>query len=139
VFKKIMTPVDLAHLKDLQRALQCTADLARHYDAEVVFVGVTAPTPSSVAHTPEEYGRKLDAFAREQSETHGISASAQTVIGHDPTTDVDDALLRATRDTGADLVVMASHMPNVLDYIWPSNGGKIAEHAKCSVLVVRGA
>jgi len=51
---------------------------------------------------------------------------------------VDDALLKASRDTGADLVVMASHMPSVLDYIWPSNGGKIAEHAKCSVMVVRG-
>ncbi len=138
MFKKIMTPVDLAHLKDLQRSLKCSADLAKLYGAEVVFVGVTTPTPSSLAHTPEEYAKKLDAFAEEQAGALGIKASAQMVIGHDPTTDVDDALLRATRDTGADLVVMASHMPNVLDYIWPSNGGKIAEHAKCSVLVVRG-
>ena len=50
------------------------------------------------------------------------------------------ALLRSLRlsGTGADLVVMQSHVPGLMDYIWPSNGGKVAGHAKCSVLVVRG-
>ncbi|NND41526.1 MAG: universal stress protein, partial [Silicimonas sp.] len=55
----------------------------------------------------------------------------------DPTTEVDDALVRAIDETGADLVVMASHVPNVMDHIWPSKGGKQAQHAKCSVMVVR--
>lgn len=50
---------------------------------------------------------------------------------------MDDILLKAVKDTGADLVVMASHVPNIMDYVWPSNGGKIAEHAECSVMVVR--
>jgi nucleotide-binding universal stress UspA family protein len=137
VFKKIMTPVDLAHQGDLKKALQCTADLAKHYGAEVVYVGVTAATPSSTAHNPEEYSEKLDAVAKDQADQHGINATAKTVVSHDPSTDVDDALLRSVKDTGADLVVMASHVPNVLDYIWPSNGGKMAEHAKCTVMVVR--
>ncbi|WP_101068005.1 universal stress protein [Roseovarius salinarum] len=138
MFNKIMTPVDLAHEGDLAKALQCTADLAKHYDAEVHFVGVTTGTPSATAHNPQEYKGKLAEFAKAQADKHGIRATADPVIAHDPTTDVDDALLRAIDDTGADLVVMQSHMPNILDYIWPSNGGKIAEHAKCSVLVVRG-
>jgi nucleotide-binding universal stress UspA family protein len=137
VFKKIMTPVDLAHQDHLEKALQCTADLAKHYGAEVVFVGVTASTPSAMAHNPAEYAQKLDAFVEAQSAKHGISGSSLPIVSHDPTTDVDDALLKATRDTGADLVVMASHLPSVFDYIWPSNGGKIAEHAKCSVFVIR--
>ncbi|SHL64947.1 Nucleotide-binding universal stress protein, UspA family [Roseovarius litoreus] len=138
MFKKIMTPVDLAHQGDLQKALAVTADLAKHYGASVVFVGATSSTPSSTAHTPEEYRDKLEAFARDQGAAHGFEASADMVIAHDPTTDVDDVLLKAVRDTGADIVVMQSHMPNILDYVWPSNGGKIAEHAKVSVFVVRG-
>lgn len=138
MFKKIMAPVDLAHQGDLQKALKCAADLARHYSAEVVYVGVTAATPSATAHNPEEFQSKLDSFVQGQADTHGIKASSDMVVSHDPTSDVDDALLRAVGDTGADLVVMASHVPNVLDYIWPSNGGKLAEHAACSVLVVRG-
>jgi len=138
MFKKIMTPVDLSHQGDLQKALAVTADLAKHYGASVVFVGATSSTPSSTAHTPEEYRKKLEAFAKDQSEAHGFEASADMVIAHDPTTDVDDVLLKAVRETGADIVVMQSHMPNILDYVWPSNGGKIAEHAKVSVFVVRG-
>ncbi|EDM71143.1 UspA domain protein [Roseobacter sp. AzwK-3b] len=138
MFKKIMTPVDLAHQGDLQKALAVTADLAKHYGASVVFVGATSSTPSATAHTPEEYRKKLEAFAKDQSEAHGFEASADMVIAHDPTTDVDDVLLKAVRETGADIVVMQSHMPNILDYVWPSNGGKIAEHAKVSVFVVRG-
>ncbi|KRS10506.1 universal stress protein UspA [Roseovarius atlanticus] len=137
MFKKIMAPVDLAHKDRLEKALQCTADLAKHYGAEVVFVGVTTSTPSSVAHSPEEYGEKLDAFANEQSQAHGFTALGKALLSHDPSSDVDDVLLKATADNNVDLVVMASHLPNVMDYVWPSNGGKIAEHAKCSVMVVR--
>ncbi|MGK7652807.1 universal stress protein [Roseovarius sp. B08] len=137
MFKKIMAPVDLAHKERLEKALKCTGDLAKHYGAEVVFVGVTTTTPSSTAHTPKEYGEKLDAFAREQAQTHGITATGQALVSHDPSSDVDDVLLKATKDNDVDLVVMASHVPNIMDYVWPSNGGKIAEHANCSVMVVR--
>ncbi|QYX57949.1 universal stress protein [Roseovarius sp. SCSIO 43702] len=138
MFKKIMVPVDLAHKEDLGKALNCARDLARHYGAEIVYVGVTTTTPSQTAHNPKEYQSKLDAFAQEQARDGDITASAKMLLSHDPRSDVDDVLLKAVGDTGADLVVMASHMPNILDYVWPSNGGKIAEHAKCSVMVVRG-
>lgn len=132
-----MVPVDLAHVDHLDKALTCAADLAKHYGAKVVFVGVTSPSPSKIAHNPKEYGQKLQAFADEQGKSRGHDAEAHPVVSHDPSTDVDDALMKAVDETGADLVVMQSHMPDVLDYIWPSNGGKIAEHAKVSVMVVR--
>jgi nucleotide-binding universal stress UspA family protein len=137
VFSTIMTPVDLAHQEQLEKSLKCTADLARHYNAKVVFVGVTANTPSSVAHTPEEYADKLGKFAAGQGELHGYDAAAHAVTSHDPAADLEDKLLHAVSDTGADLVVMASHVPGLAEHFWPSNGGKIAAHAKASVLVVR--
>ena len=139
MFKKIMTPVDLAHLGDLDKALQCSADLARHYGADITYVGVTAATPSATAHNPAEYAKKLADFADQQEEKHGVQTTAHSMISHDPTTDLDDALLAAVDETGADLVVMASHLPDLIDYIWPSNGGKIATHAACSVMVVRNS
>lgn len=138
MFSKIMTPVDLTHQDQLQRALRCSADLSRHYGAPVVYVGVSAKTPSPVAHTPSEFAGKLAAFASAQAKLHGVEASSHAVFCADPTTDVDDALLEAVDETGADLVVMASHIPTALDHVWPSNGGKVAEYAKASVLVVRG-
>lgn len=137
MFNKIMAPVDLAHAEKLGTALDCAADLAKHWGIPVVYVGVTSSAPSKSARTPEEFGQKLGAFAEQQAAKHGIETSPHTAIAHDPTTEIDDALMRAIGETDADLVVMASHVPNVMDHFWPSNGGKLAEHAKCSVMVVR--
>jgi nucleotide-binding universal stress UspA family protein len=46
-------------------------------------------------------------------------------------------LMAAIGELSTDLVVMASHVPNIADYLWPSNGGKIASHATASVMIVR--
>ncbi len=137
MFKKIMAPVDLEHLQTLGRALDCAADLAKHYGLPITYVGVTSPGPTPIAPNPDAFGKKLEAFVASEAEKHGVEASAHAPIAHDPITEVDDALLRAIDETGADLVVMASHVPGLIEYIWPSNGGKIASHAACSVLLVR--
>ena len=137
MYKRIMVPVDLAHLTRLDKALATARDLAGHYKAEVVYVGVSAATPSSIAHGPADFEQKLTDFAASQAETGGIAASAHAVTSHDPAIDLDPTLLKAVEDTGADMVIMASHIPNITDYIWPSNGGAVAGHAKVTVMVVR--
>ena len=137
MFDKIMVPVDLAHADRLEKALKAAGDLGRHYDAPLVYVGVGSATPSSVAHTPEEFAQKLDDFAKGQAESHGVAAEAHAITTHDPAIDLDRTLMKAVDEVGADLVVMASHIPNVTDHIWPSNGGTIAGHAKVSVMIVR--
>ncbi len=137
MFQRIMAPVDLAHLDDLERALRCAGTLARQFGAHVTYVGVTSHVPNEVAHNREEFERKLSDLARREAEAYGIESDVRVEIAHDPRAEIDRALMRAIRETDADLVVMASHDPSVVDYIWPSNGGKIAEHADCSVMVVR--
>ena len=61
VFKKIMVPVDLAHLDKLERALDVASDLAKHYQASVCFVGVTSPQPSAAGERPPQASRRADA------------------------------------------------------------------------------
>jgi nucleotide-binding universal stress UspA family protein len=139
VFKKIVVPVDLVRLEQLDRALCAAADLARQYGASLGYIGVTPATPSEIAHTPEEYARKLAAFASGQAETHGIRAEALAYVSHDPAIDMTRTLLDAVAESGADLVVMASHIPNLADHLWPSHGGTIASRAGVSVFIVRPA
>ena len=137
MFKRIMVPVDLTHADKIDKALDVAGDLAAHYGATLVYVGVTAPAPSPIAHTPQEYAEKLAVFAAEKGKAHGAEAESRAYTSHDPAIDLDDTLLQAVKETGADLVVMASHIPNVTDYIWPSNGGAIATHSDATVMVVR--
>jgi len=139
MFTRILAPVDLAHKDKLGRALNCAADLARHYGIPLAYVGVTAAAPSSVAHNPAEYEARLAEFAAAQGAAHGVTTEAHARISHDPISDLEQTLLRAIDEIGADLVVMASHVPGLADRIWPSNGGRIAEHAKVSVMIVRPA
>ncbi|WP_043919027.1 universal stress protein [Jannaschia aquimarina] len=137
MFKRIMTPVDLGHVGKLEKALAAAAALAKSEGAAITYVSVTSPQPGAVAHSPEEFKAKLEAFASEQGSAHGIPTDAHVIVSHDPSVDVDDALLKAVTDLDADLVVMASHAPGFADYFWPSNGGKVAAHSKASVFVVR--
>ncbi|MCP8687462.1 universal stress protein [Marinobacterium sedimentorum] len=138
MYSHIMVPVDLAHAEQLHKALQTSADLAKLYQASVCYVGVSASTPSSIAHTPEEFSSKMEEFSQAQAAKHQLSnVSSATYISHDPTADLDDTLMRAASETGADLVVMASHVPGVMEHIFASNAGYFASFAKVSVLVVR--
>ncbi len=139
MYSKIMAPVDLAHTDQLERALEITADLAKRYGASVVYTGVTTTTPGPAAHSPEEFRRKLQAFADAQATKYGVNAEAHAILSHDPAVDLDSVLLAAIDETGADLVVMASHIPGVMEYVWGSNGGRVAVHAKVSVFIVRPA
>jgi nucleotide-binding universal stress UspA family protein len=137
MFRKIFCPVDLTHAARLGPAIDVAADLARHYGASVVFAAVSAEAPSEIAHNPDEFRARLDAFAHEQGRKHGIAVEALALFSHDPAIDLDHTLLAHLHDTGADLVVMATHIPKVVDRIWPSNGGVIASRADISVFLVR--
>lgn len=137
MFTKILVPVDLGHPDRLEKALSVAADEARHREAQVVYMGVTEETPGSIAHNPKEFSEKLAEFAAGQAKAHGITAEALAVVSTDPAAEINKLILRAIKDSGADLVVMASHPPAMLDWILPSHGGYVAEHADISVFVIR--
>lgn len=137
MYTHIMVPVDLAHVETLDKALRTAADLAKHYSCSVTYVGVTMSGPTSVAHNPEEFSTKLDAFVAAEVERHGHDGRGKTVTSHDPTVDLDPTLLDTVHEIGADLVVMQSHVPGLADHLWPSNGGIIASRSDASVMIVR--
>ncbi|PVB62457.1 universal stress protein [Labrenzia sp. 011] len=137
MFKKILIPIDLTHAEKLEKAVATGAYLAKMSSIPVVFAAVTSSVPGPVAHTPDEFRAKLDAYAKAQAEKLGIEASGHAMFAHDPAVDLENALLKAIHETGADLVVMQTHIPHLSDHFWPSNGGRIATHSDVSVFLVR--
>ncbi len=137
MYQKILVPVDLYHTEQLAKALKTAAVLAAQFDCPVVYASVTASAPSALAHTPQEFAAKLERFAAGEADTHGIRGTAMPIVSPDPSVDLDGRLLDAVAESGADLVVMQSHVPTITDYIWPSNGGSIASHSDASVFIVR--
>ncbi|MEM7507870.1 MAG: universal stress protein [Pseudomonadota bacterium] len=137
MFKKIMFPVDLGALDALERALDIAVRMAREGGAELCFVGVYGSAPSSEAHFTAKYKEKLAAFAAQQGAAHKLKTSAYPAFSHDPAVEIASTLLDAIGETGADAVVMASHMPGWMEHVFHSNAGYVACHAPVSVFVVR--
>lgn len=137
MFKKIMVPIDLTHVDSLQRAMTVASDIAKIYGASIQYVGVTGSGPGAAAHTPEEFTAKLQALAAEQASESGVEVTAKTIVSNDVTIELDASLRQASKDLGADLVVVGSHVPGFADYIFSSHGGSLASHASISVFVVR--
>ena len=67
MYRNIAVPVDLEHVNRLEKALATAADLAKHYNAEVCYIGVTTTEPSPLGHTPDEYAQSLAEFGRQQA------------------------------------------------------------------------
>ncbi|WP_434986471.1 universal stress protein [Vreelandella zhaodongensis] len=137
MFKHIMVPVDLAHMSVLESSLDVVADMAKHYDASITYVGVTSSAPNSVARTPDEYQQKLEAFAQHRHSVHGQPVAAKVYATTDPTANIDDILVESIDELGIDLVIMATHLPRHLDVVMPSHGGKVATHTSASIFLVR--
>jgi nucleotide-binding universal stress UspA family protein len=137
MYKHIMIPVDLAHIDKSETALAVVADLAEHYDATVTYVAITSNLPNPIAHNPEEFARKLTDFADEQGADRGHRTAAKSVVSNDPAVDLDKKLAGAVDEIGADLIVMATHIPNMADMLLPSHGGALARHTDASVFLVR--
>lgn len=138
MYNQLMIPVDLAHIERLEKALKTGADLAKLYNIPVCYVGVSANTPSEIAHNPAEFTTKLQQFGEDQATKYGLNKVDTAVyISHDPAIDLDQTLLKAVKESGADLVIMASHVPGLADHMFASNAGYLASYAEVSVLVVR--
>ena len=137
MYQTIAVPVDLEHVDRLPKALRTAVDLAKHYGATLHYVAATTETPGPLAHNPAEFQAKLEAFAKSEAEQHGIDAKAKMIVSLDMTIDLDKQLRQAFEEVGADLVVMASHIPGIKDHLFSSNAGWIANYSPMSVFIVR--
>lgn len=137
MYTRIMVPVDLVHAETLEKAITQAADLAKLYGATVAIVGVVVSQPNEVAHNPHEYKEKLEEFAHAQTMRTGVLMEPHPVVSHDPAVDLERNLREACHDMGADLVVMASHVPRFRDIILGSHASRFERHCDVSVFVVR--
>ncbi|WP_404367807.1 universal stress protein [Marinobacter sp.] len=139
MYNTIMVPVDLSHVDRLTRSLDVGRDLARLYDAGICYVAVAPTAPTDIASSEDEFREKMEQFAAEQASTHGIRARARVLPSTDPVAEVNDLLVAAIPQVGADLVVMASHVPGIADHLhlMSSNAAYVVKHAEVSVFVVR--
>lgn len=138
MYSKILVPVDLENIDKLTKALDLAAKTARESDATVVYVDVVDAVPTTSPVTEgERTADRLEKLATAQAKAHGIETDDQVTLRSDLHLNVGADIIKAAKDTGCDLIVMASHMPGIKDHFLSSNAGYVASHAPMTVYVVR--
>jgi universal stress protein F len=140
MYASILVPVDVAHESSWKHALPQAIGLARANGARLTVLTVLRQTSLMFEGVYLAFQmEQLMAAAREKL-AHIVSA--HDVAGLQVTQDVrlgsiGGEILASIRDTGADLVVMASHRPEMTDYLIGPNAAHVVMNTKASVFVVR--
>lgn len=141
MYRNILLAVDLNEEGSWKKALPTAVDIAKASGAALHVVTVVPDFGMSVVKgffpddfkdkTLSEAGERLGAFCAEHvpkdlDVTHGIAYGR-----------VYEEVLRVADERGVDLIILASHRPELSDYLLGPNAARIVRHAACSVLVVR--
>jgi|TARA_R100000455_G_C6264198_1_gene119461 nucleotide-binding universal stress UspA family protein len=140
VFKSILVPVDVAHRSSWEHALPQALELAAAAkgtvtimtvirDMKIMFEGVYFTF--QVEQMLEGAQSKLSAIISEQAKD-GVKITSEVRIGS-----IGREILSVAKDRTIDLILMASHRPEMRDYLIGPNASFVAQHADCSVLVLR--
>ena len=140
MYKKILVPLDVTQTDSGEAGLKAAAALGAQSGAELILLNVVSPVPNLVAaQLPGDYLESAKDNAgkvmNEMASKAGLKSGSYTIqIAQGG---AYDEILSSAQSSGADLIVVTSHQPELSDYLLGSTAAKIVRHAKISVLVVR--
>jgi nucleotide-binding universal stress UspA family protein len=140
MFKSILVPIDVAHRSSWQFALPQAIELAKAGGSALTVMTVVRDLKAMLEGV--HLGYQLEqmvadaegklAIILDPYRADGVSIQVQVRTGS-----IAHEILAAARSHGADLILMASHRPEMRDYLIGPNAAHVAQHASCSVLVLR--
>ena len=136
MYQKILVPIDLTNAEKGKAMIDVAKKLGGK-GVRITLLNVIEDIPNYVAvEIPGEIIKQMGVNAHDELEdmakAAGISTEVAVHSGRPAT-----AILDASEDMAADLIVIASHRPGLQDYLLGSTAARVVRHAKCSVLVMR--
>jgi nucleotide-binding universal stress UspA family protein len=141
MFKDILLPIDLGDVESSRKAVSTAIEMSRTEGARLYLMCVVPGFGMSMVSQffPEgfeekslaEAARQLDDFIAKNIPSE---IESQAIIANGT---AYEEILRTAGEIGCDVIVMASHRPELKDYLLGPNAARVVRHAKCSVLVVR--
>lgn len=136
MYKNIIVAVDLAH-GDAGKALLEHANALVDAGGTVRLLHVIEDVPSYIAaELPRDLNDRRQAEAKVElgllTQGTGTNVVSEVRMGA-----ASSQILQCAEDTGADLIMIASHRPGLSDYFIGSTAARVVRHAQCSVLIRR--
>ena len=141
MYKNILLPVDLNHESSWQKSLPVALGLCGSFSAKLHVMTVVPDFGSAyvAGFFPADFEQKaLDqtqaALAKFVDGNVPDGVEIQRIVANGT---VYEEVLSKAGEIGADLIVMASHRPELQDYLLGPNAARVVRHAPISVMVVR--
>lgn len=127
----ILVPVDTEAADVSRKALTRAVALARAEGARLTLLSVVPAWREDLSEVPATVDAALDAIIAEFAP--GLATGKVVKVGGS----ISGRIIQAVAETGADMVIMASHDPRLSDFLIGSNAAHVALHVPVSVMVVR--
>jgi nucleotide-binding universal stress UspA family protein len=141
MYKDILVPVDLEDEASWKSALGHAVELAKAFGSRLHLLTVVPDFGLALVsqYFPKDYEQKVLEEARGNLHTFTRDhipedVQVQHIVGHGR---VYEEILRVADEVECDLILMASHRPELRDYLLGPNAARVVRHASRSVLVVR--
>jgi len=141
MIKSILLPVDLNHQSSWDKALPHAVSLAQTHGATIHALTVIPDDGMSLVGSYFPKGFSEEATKTTQATLAAWLAdnipegvAAESHVLHGP---IYKEIIAAADSLKCDVIVMASHRPEMKDYLLGPNAARVVRHAPQSVLVVR--
>jgi nucleotide-binding universal stress UspA family protein len=141
MFKEILLPLDLGNPEKQEKAVSAAIEMAKTFGGRLHVMTIVPDFGEGFVSSffPVDFqetvidaaNEKLHAFVK-QRVPDGIKV--QHIVTHGS---IYGQIVEFAKKIDADLIVMASHRPELSDYLLGPNASQVTRHAECSVLVVR--
>ena len=142
MYKTILVPIDLDQRSSWEKALPIAVEYSQIFGARLHVVTVLPVFGAGVvgSYFPADFEERASAEAEEKlTALVGDKVPSNLEVAcHVAHGTVYEEILRLAGEIDADLIVMASHRPELKDYLIGPNAARVVRHAEVSVLVVRG-
>lgn len=142
--RTILVPIDISDSELTQRVISHVENEAKIDDAQVHFLTVIPSLPyyaslglAYSAELPAMDDLKAEGKSQLEDFFFNDTATTERIHIHVAEGAPKDKILELAKTLPADLIIIASHRPDITTYLLGSNAAAVVRHAECSVLVVR--
>lgn len=140
MYKSVLLPLDLAHESSWKKALPVARQLCEAFGAKLHVVTVIQDIRTGMVaqYFPDDYEQAMAHTAAEElSQLVARELPDMEVSEHVAAGQVYREIVRTAEKQGCDLIVMASHRPELSDILIGPNADHVARHTVASVMIVR--
>lgn len=140
MYKAIMLPIDLSHESSWKKAVPIALKMVEAFGAKLHVITVVQDIRDAMVaqYFPDDYETKMAREAAEKlSELVAHEMPGVDVTEHVAAGQIYREIVQAAEKNGCDLIVMASHRPELADLLIGPNADHVARHTSASVMIVR--